>query len=254
MSDNMDPLASVTNERLGKVVDDLKSEISNLNTEITANLNVSMRESMRDMFKEFLGKPDPPKVDAPSVVDDLQKGNTLPPTDLVKANGKANATPEAMDTADGTSTSGKPPGVYASVPPGQLYNSVHQHTSTPHIANMGPPPKLDPKDFPNWQYSMRSDMSSCCVFLIDVLEQGFTPQDPCNMTGNEKANHQLNATAMHMIQTAVGPTYTTHIRMCTTAKKCWDNLHNLFLGNKSIQLSKYEADMGLPFGCLTVNY
>ena len=58
MSDTPDPFASVTNERLGKVVGDLKSEISNLNTEITTNLNVSMRESMRDMFKEFLGKPD----------------------------------------------------------------------------------------------------------------------------------------------------------------------------------------------------
>ena len=44
-----------------------------------------------------------------------------------------------------------------------------------------------------------------------------------------------------MIQTAASPTYTTHIRMCTTAKQCWENLHNLFLGNKSIQLSKYEA-------------
>ena len=61
------------------------------------------------------------------------------------------------------------------------------------------------------------------------------------MTANEKANHQLNATDMHMIQTAAGQTYTTHIRMCTTAKQCWDNLHNLFLENKSIQLSKYEA-------------
>ena len=71
MSDTSDPLASVTNERLGKVVDDLKSEISNLNTEITTNLNVSMRESMRDMFKEFLGKPDPPKVDTPLVINDL---------------------------------------------------------------------------------------------------------------------------------------------------------------------------------------
>ena len=46
MSDNSDPLALVTNERLGKVVDDLKSEIPNLNTEITTNLNVNMRESM----------------------------------------------------------------------------------------------------------------------------------------------------------------------------------------------------------------
>ena len=237
----MDPLASVTNERLGEVVSELKNEISNLNTEITTNLNVSMRDLMREMFKEFLGKPDSPKVDLAPAVDDLEKGNTLPSTDLVKANGKANANPEAKDSAGGTSTSGKPLGVYASVPSEQVYTSVHQHVSLPHITNMGAPPKLDPKDFPNWQYSMCSHMSSCCVFLIDILEQGFTPQDPHNMTPNEKANHQLNATAMHMIQTAAGPNYTTHIRMCTTAKQCWENLHNLLLGNKRIQLSKYEG-------------
>jgi hypothetical protein len=100
---------------------------------------------------------------------------------------------------------------------------------------------LDPKDFPNWQFNMRSHMSSCCVFLIDIIEQGFHPQDPLNMTPTEKANHQLNATAMRMIQTAAGPTYTTHIRVCKMAKQCWDNLHNLFLGSASIQLCKYEA-------------
>ena len=110
MSDPVDPLTSVTNERLGEVVSELKNEISNLNTEITTNLNVSMRDSMREMFKEFLGKPDSPKVDLPPAVSDLDKGNTLPTTDVAKANGKANANPEAKDTVGGTSTLGKPSG------------------------------------------------------------------------------------------------------------------------------------------------
>ena len=90
------------------------------------------------MFKEFLGKPDPPKVDTPLVVDDLQKENTLPSTDLVNANRKANANLKAKDTTSGASTSGKPSGVYASVPPEQVYTSVHQHVTTLHIVNMGP--------------------------------------------------------------------------------------------------------------------
>ena len=77
MSDNLDPTASVTNERLGEVVSDLKSEMSNLNTEITTNLNISMKESMREMFKEFLGKPKP-KIDLPPTEKESEKVDVLP--------------------------------------------------------------------------------------------------------------------------------------------------------------------------------
>ena len=108
----------------------------------------------------------------------------------------------------------------------------------PHIANMGAPPMLDPKDFPNWQFCMKSHMSSSCVDLLDIIERGFSPRDPHNLTPSEKADHQLNATAMHMIQTAAGPTYLTHLRRCTTVKESWAALHTLFLGNESIQRSK----------------
>ena len=152
MSD-LDPLASVTNERFGVVVGEIKNEISNLNTELTTNLNLSMKESMREMLKEFLGDPTP-KVDTTPVATDSGTKPDIPPsTDLVNVDGTANATPPLVQTtkslAPGVSSTPRSPGVYASVPPGQLYNANHQHVNPPHIANMGAPPMLDPKDFPN---------------------------------------------------------------------------------------------------------
>ena len=107
MSDNLDPLASVTKERLGKVVSDVKSEISNLNTEITTNLNISMKESMREMVKEFLGKPEP-KIDLPPAEKESEKVDVLPSSDLVNVDGKAKADPETTNAAEGSSIPRKP--------------------------------------------------------------------------------------------------------------------------------------------------
>ena len=51
---------------------------------------------------------------------------------------------------------------------------------------------------------------------------------------------QLNATALHMIHLAVSPKYRAHIRTLKTAKEAWDRLDELFLGNESIQSSKFD--------------
>ena len=112
-----------------------------------------MKESMREMFKEFLGKPEPPKIDLPPAENESEKVDSLPSTVLVNVDGKANANPETKNAEGGNSIPRKP-GVYANVPPEHVYNTIHQHVSPPHIANMGAPPKFDSKDFPNWQYSM----------------------------------------------------------------------------------------------------
>ena len=178
------------------------------------------------MFEQITGKP--PRVDdTPSSLDSPNKDGDVLTLEVDPEKAKAQANADSGKGENGTSSTSKAiPGVYSQVPPEQVYNQIHRQVDKPHIANMGTPPKLDPKDFPNWQFNMRSHMSSCCVFLIDIIEQGFHPQDPLNMTPTEKANHQLNATAMRMIQTAAGPTYTTHIQVCKTAKQCWDNLHN----------------------------
>ena len=51
---------------------------------------------------------------------------------------------------------------------------------------------------------------------------------------------QLNATALHMIHLAVSPKDRAHIRTLKTAMEAWDRLDELFLGNESIQSSKFD--------------
>ena len=43
-----------------------------------------------------------------------------------------------------------------------------------------------------------------------------------------------------MIHLAVTPKDRAHIHSCKTAKETWDQLENLFLGNESIQSSKFD--------------
>ena len=86
-------------------------------------------------------------------------------------------------------------------------------------------------------------MSSSCTHLWRIVEQGFHLVEPNNLTPREDINSQLNATALHTIQSAATDEYLPHIQMCKTAKDAWQKLDNLFLGNKSIQQSKYETTL-----------
>jgi hypothetical protein len=51
---------------------------------------------------------------------------------------------------------------------------------------------------------------------------------------------QLNATALHMIHLAVIPKDRAHICLYNTTKEVWDKIDALFVGNESIQDSKFE--------------
>ena len=53
-------------------------------------------------------------------------------------------------------------------------------------------------------------------------------------------DRQLNTTALHLIQRSLTPKDLSHIRGFSTAKEAWDYLTTLFIGNESIQASKYE--------------
>jgi hypothetical protein len=51
---------------------------------------------------------------------------------------------------------------------------------------------------------------------------------------------QLNTIALHMIYLVVILKDRSHNRSCKTTKEAWDQLENLFLGNESIQSSKFD--------------
>jgi hypothetical protein len=111
----------------------------------------------------------------------------------------------------------------------------------PHINNRGDPPKLDALNFGQWQYQMISHMRSSCIELWRIVEEGFKAVDPNNLTRREVVDSQLNATALHMIQIAVGSKDLPHIQHFSTAKEAWQGLSDVFVGNESMKKIRYVA-------------
>ena len=60
------------------------------------------------------------------------------------------------------------------------------------------------------------------------------------MTRRDVVDDQLNATAINMIHMAISPKDRAHIRSIKTAKEACDKLEKLFLGNASIQSSRFD--------------
>ena len=61
-----------------------------------------------------------------------------------------------------------------------------------------------------------------------------------NLTRREVVEAQLNATAIHMIEHAVGKEK-HQIEHCTTAKEAWKVLEVAYLGNESMRRNRFDA-------------
>jgi hypothetical protein len=113
--------------------------------------------------------------------------------------------------------------------------------SHPHINNRGDPPKLDALNFGKWKYQMISHMCSSCIELWRIVEEGFKAADPNNLTRREVVDSQLNTTALHMIQIAIGSKDLPHIQHFSTIKEAWQGLSDVSVGNESMKRTRYEA-------------
>ncbi|KAK1603983.1 hypothetical protein QYE76_027656 [Lolium multiflorum] len=117
----------------------------------------------------------------------------------------------------------------------------------PCILTHGLPPLLESNSFGDWKLLMRSHVRSASTELWRIIEEGYSPQDPMNLTRREVVDHQLNAIAIDMIHLAITPKDRAHIRSLKTAKEAWDELDKLFLGNGSIQCSRFCEVMANDF-------
>ena len=84
---------------------------------------------------------------------------------------------------------------------------------------------------------MKSHICSSSTQLWKIIRVGFNPN---NLTPREEVDEQLNTTALHIIQQSLTKEYMAHIRKYDTAKQAWDHLTHLFIGNESIQSSKFD--------------
>jgi hypothetical protein len=66
---------------------------------------------------------------------------------------------------------------------------------------------------------MKSHISSSYTHLWRVIQNGFAPHDPLNLTRREEVDEQLNAIAKHHLQQAVPDTHAAHINNLSTAKE-----------------------------------
>jgi hypothetical protein len=117
-----------------------------------------------------------------------------------------------------------------------------RHLQMPHLASCGPPPPLDASSFANWQDNMRSHINFVSIELWRIIEQGFHPtsKDLSNLLPWEQIDKQLNASALHLIHMSLTEKDKAFVRNITSAKEAWDALTNLFIGNESIQESKFD--------------
>ena len=93
-------------------------------------------------------------------------------------------------------------------------------TPVPHhrITPLGSPPPLDASAFTSWQHSMKSYFNIASIELWRIIQVGFNPVDPGNLTRREVSESQLNDVATHMIEQAVGKEK-HQIEHCITAKE-----------------------------------
>ena len=137
-----------------------------------------------------------------SILKELLEGLKSSPDPLCVVNPAASESGAnfGKEAAKGTHTSsphGKNGmGTYASVPPPLVYGGL---VPTPHINNLGPPPKLVNGDFANWLFCIKSHLYHSSTNLWRIIEQGFYPHDPNNLTPKEEADNQYNHSALFIL-------------------------------------------------------
>ncbi len=153
--------------------------------------------------------------------------------------------PERVDEGEGTKDTSRENDSTkedtTKMPPPVSYVSG-RHLQMPHLASCGPPPPLDASSFANWQDNMRSHINFVSIELWRIIEQGFHPtsKDLNNLQPWEVIDKQLNASALHLIHMSLSEKDKAFVRSITSAKEAWNTLTNLFIGNESIQESKFD--------------
>ena len=187
-------------------------------------METSLRSSMDTQFSEIrdmlakLASTKPPSDTFPLIEDPLHS-NTGDSGDGTKKREGVEETdtepknsPSSLTKPEG----GKPE--YHEVSPLGVY-SPDPPIPHPRINTLGPPPKLNALAFTSWQHSMKSHVNSASIELWRIIRVGFKAVDPNNLTRREVVDAQLNASALHMLELAVGENGLHHIQHITNAKE-----------------------------------
>ena len=195
----------------GKEVAATMKDIKELETSLTSAMNArmdEMREMIADLIKAQTTTPSasPTPEESPSGKKPEEKGEEEGESGTKDDPPKKNATPQGKGEKED----------YHQAPLGSWY-SPDPPIPHPHINHRGDPPKIDAStSFTQWQYLMKTHLNSSCIKLWRVIQNGFKPVDPNNPIRREVVDHQLDSTALHILQQAVGEKELSHIQQFST--------------------------------------
>ena len=188
---------AIEDEVAAPTMDDLKK----METSLTSSMEKQMNE-LRDMIAQLMKAKD-----------------TAPPSTL----GSPSPEDKEDKEGDGESQTESPPPKWPAPKKGkdgkeEFHEVPHWYSPNPpiphpHINHRGDPPKiLATSSFSQWKYLMKSHLNSSCIELWRIIEVGYKVIDPLNLTRREVVDCQLDATALHMLQQAVGEKDMPHIQ------------------------------------------
>ena len=152
-----------------------------------ASVKASLKEMM-DMFRsQMLGTPPNATTSTAPIAP------TLGAVDITSLSRDGGGGLPPLSTRSGNGS-----GAHAAFPPPLTYS--HGPLPMPHIMSLGPPPILDKDDYPAWVFRMKSHIKSSSAELWRIVEDGYHPYDPRNLTPREAMDDQLNNIALFMIQ------------------------------------------------------
>ncbi|KAM0916349.1 hypothetical protein ACQ4PT_010232 [Festuca glaucescens] len=207
-------------------IKELKSSISSMNDSIG-----ELREMMMS-FMQANKPPIPPTITTEVGAPVVQKTSLGAPSEAETKDkeGSVETLPKIDPNAPRVYSEVAPPPVYSPDPP----------IPHPRINQRGDPPMFTPNAFSLWQTKMKSYLNSSSIELWRIVMEGYMANNPNNLTRREVVDCQLNATALYMIQQAVGENDRPYIEKATTAKTAWDILSEVFLGSSSMRQNKFE--------------
>ena len=115
----------------------------------------------------------------------------------------------------------------------------------PNYRHGGEPPVLDKKaDFSMWRVAMQDHLRFANDEMMAILEDGYNPVDPKNLTPREIYNRHLNDTAIMFLRKGMSEKQRRPFIHITSAKDLWDCIVRSKTGTSSLRLAQYEIAKG----------
>ena len=116
----------------------------------------------------------------------------------------------------------------------------------------GKPPLLDDTaDFSLWRVGMQDHLRFANDEMLEILENGYNPVNPKNLTPGEAYDKHLNDTATMLIRKGMSDKQKRPYIHITNAKELWDSIVMTKTGTSTLRLAQYEIAKGaLQYFCM----